>query len=88
LTYSATRWAQCNATLLVIRAFKAGMAPIVIALLIATGWLLSTAQGGDANQDGRLWMLTAVSTAVVWKTRLHMLWLLGAGALLGATGMV
>lgn len=88
LTYSATRWAQRNATLLVIRAFKAGMAPIVIALLIATGWLLSTAQGGDANQDGRLWMLTAFSTAVVWKTRLHMLWLLGAGALLGATGMV
>jgi chromate transporter len=88
LTYSATRWAQRNATLLVIKAFKAGMAPIVIALLIATGWLLSTAQTQPAVAQERLWLLTAICTVVVWKTRLHMLWLLGAGALLGATGMV
>jgi chromate transporter len=88
LTYSATRWAQRNSTLLAIRAFKAGMAPIVIALLIATGWLLSTAQSGPAVAQERLWLLSAVCTVVVWKTRMHMLWLLGVGALLGAAGWV
>jgi chromate transporter len=31
-------------------------------------------------------LLTAITTMVVWRTRLHMLWLLGAGAALGAVG--
>ena len=38
LTFVATQWAQRNRELRAIRAFKAGMAPIVIALLLATGW--------------------------------------------------
>jgi chromate transporter len=29
-----------------------------------------------------------VSTLIVWRTRVHLLWLLGAGALLGALGLV
>jgi chromate transporter len=87
LTYTATRWAHRNRELRSVRAFKAGMGPIVIALLIATGWLLTAAH----NQPGRdwpLWLLTGVSALVVWRTRIHMLWLLGAGALAGALGWV
>jgi chromate transporter len=87
LTRSATRWAQRNRELRVVRAFKAGMAPIVIALLLATGWLLATADHGSAN-PWRAWALAAVATLIVWRTKLHMLWLLGAGALLGALGWV
>jgi chromate transporter len=37
LTYTATRWAHQNRELRAVRAFKTGMAPIVIALLIASG---------------------------------------------------
>jgi chromate transporter len=87
LTYTATRWAHRNRELRSVRAFKAGMGPIVIALLIATGWLLTAAH----NQPGRdwpLWLLTGDSALVVWRTRIHMLWLLGAGALAGALGWV
>jgi hypothetical protein len=29
-----------------------------------------------------------VCALLVWRTRLHLLWLLGAGALLGALGLV
>jgi chromate transporter len=29
-----------------------------------------------------------ISMLVVWRTRVHLLWLLGTGALLGAMGMV
>ena len=47
LVYFTTRWSHENRDLRGVRAFKQGMAPIVIALLIATGWLLAT---GDSPQ--------------------------------------
>lgn len=87
LTYAATRWAHKNRQLRAVRAFKAGMAPIVIALLITTGWVLSSANNQPAR-DWPLWLLTAVVTVVVWRTRLHLLWLIGAGALLGVLGLI
>ena len=87
LTYTATRWAHANRQLRSVRAFKAGMAPIVIALLIATGWLLIGAHDQPAR-DWPLWLLTAVATLLVWRTQIHLLWLIGAGAVLGALGLV
>ena len=87
LTYSATRWAHKNRELRAVRAFKTGMAPLVVALLIATGWLLTAAHNQPAR-DWPLWGLTAASALIVWRTRLHLLWLIGAGALLGMLGLV
>jgi chromate transporter len=87
LTYSATRWAHANRQLRAVRAFKAGMAPIVIALLIATGWLLIAAHD-QPSSDWPLWLLMLVSTMLVWRTRIHLLWLIGAGAVLGALGLI
>ena len=87
LTYTATRWAHQHREKLGIRAFKSGMAPIVIALLIATGWLLTGTHEHPA-QDWPLWALTAVTTVVVWKTKTHLLVLLGVGAFLGGMGWI
>lgn len=87
LTYTATQWGHRNRELRAVRAFKTGMAPIVIALLVATGWLLTAAHDQPAR-DWPLWLLTAVATLVVWRTRLHLLWMIGAGAVLGALGLV
>ena len=87
LTFAATRWAHRNRERLLVRAFKAGMAPIVIALLMATGWVLSSAHSNPAT-DWPLWLLTAVVTALVWGTRVPLLWLIAAGALLGMLGWV
>ena len=87
VSYMATRWAHANRQLRSVRAFKAGMAPIVIALLIATGWLLMAAHN-QPSEDWPLWLLTAVATLLVWRTKIHLLWLIGAGALLGAAGWV
>lgn len=82
LTYLAAQWGQRNRDLRAVRAFKQGLAPIVIALLVSTGWIL-----GGANHtlgtDWPLWLLAIVSMLVVWRTRIHLLWLLGLGALLG-----
>ena len=87
LTWLATRWAQRNSERRSVRAFKQGMAPIVIGLVMATAWVLGRAQGHIAT-DWALWLLTLVVALLVWRTRLHLLWLLGAGALLGALGWV
>lgn len=87
LTLAAARWGHQNRERLTVRAFKAGMAPIVIALLAATGWILSAGQG-NASESWRLWLVTTVVTLLVWRTRIHLLWLLAAGALMGALGWV
>ncbi|HSG23973.1 MAG TPA: chromate transporter [Azonexus sp.] len=87
LTYLAARWGHQNRDLRSVRAFKLGMGPIVISLLCATGWLISNSHT-DVIRYWPLWLLTAVTTLVVWRTRLHLLWLIAMGALLGWFGLV
>ena len=87
LTWLATRWAHRNRQRRSVRAFKQGMAPVVIGLLMAATWVLGRGQG-QPTTDALLWLLAAVVAVLVWRTRLHLLWLLAAGALLGALGWV
>ena len=87
LTYLAASWGHRNADLRAVRAFKQGMAPIVIALLVATGWILATG-GNYVLQDWPRWLLAVAAAGIVWRTRIHLLWLLGAGAVLGWFGLV
>lgn len=83
LTYVAAQWGHRNRHLRAVRAFKQGMAPLVIALLLSTSLILGAA-GGVAQRDWPLWLLALVSGLVIWRTKLHLLWVLAAGALLGA----
>ncbi len=87
LAYLTARWAHRNRELRAVRAFKAGMSPLVIALLISTGWILASAHN-DPGRDAALWLLTGVSALIIWRTRMHLLWLLAAGAVLGVLGCV
>ena len=87
LTDMTAQWGHRNRDLRAVRAFKTGMAPIVIALLVSTGWLLTSAHS-NPSRDWPLWLLTAISVLLVWRTKIHMLWLIGAGALLGALGLL
>jgi chromate transporter len=87
LVYLSAQWSHRNRNLRGVRAFKQGMAPLVIALLLATGWILATAQG-YALAHWHSWAVTAATALVVWRTRVHLLWLLGAGAVLGWFGWI
>lgn len=87
LSYNAARWAHRHRDRRAARAFRAGMAPVVIALLVATGWVLVAAHD-QPQRDGPLWLLTATCALLVWRTRIHLLWMIGAGAVLGALGWV
>jgi chromate transporter len=83
LALAAGRWGHARREWRPVQAFKAGMAPIVIALMLATGWILS------AETPGRGHILLTVAAAVlVWQTRVHLLVLVAAGALVGALGWV
>jgi chromate transporter len=87
LSYLAARWGHRNRELRAVRAFKQGLAPIVISLLCATGWILASAHSVPAK-DWPLWLLTAATALIIWRSKLHLLWLLAAGALLGWLGVV
>ena len=87
LTYAAAQWGHRNRELRIVRAFKQGMAPIVIALLIATGWILASANA-SSFKDWPVWLVTVVTALIVWRTSIHLLWLLGAGAMLGWHGFL
>ena len=87
LAYLAARWGQRNRELRPVRAFKQSMGPIVIALVIATGWILASANS-NPSRDWPLWLLTATTALVISQLRVHLLWLLAAGAILGWFGLV
>jgi chromate transporter len=87
ITYLAAQWGHRNRHLPGVRTFKQGMAPVVISLLLSTGWILA-ASNGASMANWPLWLLSAASGVVIWRTRLHLLWLLAAGALLGWFGLV
>ncbi|PRC92194.1 chromate transporter [Solimicrobium silvestre] len=85
LTYLVAGWLRNNNGLRPVRAFKQGLAPIVIALLIATGWIMASSH---PQGEWHLWLVTIVTAVLIWRTRIHMLWLIGAGALLGWFGFI
>ena len=88
LAWFATRWLHHNAQRRGVRAFKQGMAPVVVGLLVATGLILANGNQRADTPAWHLWLVAGVAGLIVWRTRIHLLWLLGAGALLGALGFV
>lgn len=65
-------------------AIRRGLTPITIGLIFASGWILLPA----VNHDWRGYVLTALTVALVLRTSLNPLWLLGGGAAAGILGIV
>jgi len=80
LALVVARWGHARRDWRAVQAFKAGMAPIVIALMFSTGWILAVETPG-----WRHLLLTMASAVLVWRTRVHLLVLILIGAILGAT---
>lgn len=87
LTYVSASWVHRHRSMRAVRAFKQAMAPLVVALLFSIGLMLAKGDGWPAPAWGS-WAVTAVAALLIWRTRLHLLWLLGAGAVAGALGVV
>jgi chromate transporter len=83
LALVVARWGHARREWRAVRAFKAGFAPLVIGLMLATAWILTVEVPGWRHA-----LLTLVAALLVWRTRVHLLVLVGAGALVGAIGWI
>jgi chromate transporter len=83
LAYAVSRWGGAQRETRAMRAFKAASAPIVIALPLATGWILATHAPGWSQLA-----LTVAAALLVWLTRVHVLVPIAAGAAAGALGLL
>ena len=87
LTLWATRWAQRYQAHPGVRAFKQGMTPLVVALLMSTAWLLM-APSVNPQTPWTFWFVGAGALMLLWFTRVHLLWVLLGGAVMGMLGWV
>jgi len=55
-----------------------------VGLLLATGWHLMPSLDGQP----RAWALAVAVALLVWRTRIRLIWLVLAGAVLGGLGVV
>ena len=88
LTLVATRWGTSRRETRSMRAFTAGLTPLTIGLLVATGWVLARPYvGDDLGAFGAIGLIV-VAIVVMMRTRISPMWLVGLGALVGALGWV
>jgi chromate transporter len=66
------------------RALRRGLAPVTIGLVLASCWVLTT----TINHDVPGYFLTALTIALVLKSKINPLWMIAAGALIGVVGLV
>ncbi len=84
LTLRASRWNSRYAQSRPVRSLHAGLAPITLGLLLATGWILFE----PFAADWRSALLALGTVALMLRTRVSALWPITCGALLGGLGWV
>ena len=88
LSLCTSRWGAKRRETRGMRAFTTGLTPIIIGLLVATGWILAQpylTQGG--HPLGAL-ALILVSIVAMVRTRISPMWLVALGAIVGGLGWV
>ncbi len=91
LSLWATRWGSQRRETRFVRAFTAGLTPLTLGLLLATGWVLAEPYLLHPLQPAHRWgalTLIVVSIAVMLRTKLSPMWLVALGAVTGALGFV
>ncbi len=83
LALAATRYSEQRRDSRFVRAFTAGLAPLTLGLLLATGWILT--EPIRANLGAML--LVPLTVLALLKTKLSPVWLVAAGAVAGALGL-
>ncbi len=84
LTLRASRWNSQYAQSRPVRALHAGLAPITLGLLLATGWILFE----PFAADWRSALLAFGTIALMLRTRVSALWPILCGAIVGGLGWV
>jgi chromate transporter len=88
VTLSVTRWGARRRESRGVRAFTTGLTPLTIGLLVATGWLLAAPYATDRVHAVGTVALVVVTVAVMVRTKVSPMWLVGGGAVVGALGWI
>ena len=88
LTLWATRWGTRRREARGVRAFTAGLMPLTLGLLMATGWVLVEPYVGDPAHRWGAIGLVVISVVAMLRTRLSPMWLVALGAGAGVLGWV
>ena len=88
LTLWATRWGTQRRETRGVRAFTAGLMPLTLGLLMATGWVLAEPYIADPAHRWGAIGLVAISVLVMLRTKLSPMWLVALGAVAGVLGWV
>jgi len=80
LALAAARWGEARRTTRGVQAFVNGMAPLTVGLVLSSGWILAM----PSRHEWALLATVAVTTLVCVRTRIGPVWLIGAGAVVGA----
>ena len=83
LAFAMARVKQRLTTARWLRSAQAGLVPIVVGLILASGLVSAEAADDTWVKVG----LTVVVALVVWRTRWNPMWLLAVGAILGVAGL-
>lgn len=81
--YLVVRWGRARREWRPVRAFQAGMAPIVVALVFSSAWTF-----GRQTLGWSALALAGVTGLVAWRTRVHVALLIGVGAVAGLVGVI
>lgn len=83
----ASRWVERNREVRGVKAFHYGLGPVVIALLFSSAVYVYPSKDLSLDELG-LTALCSLSFFLLMKTRISLVWLLVAGALVGALGLL
>ena len=84
LTYVLVRTGVVGGDGWIQRLLKNGLAPVSAALMLSSSWVLAN----TVDQDWNAALLTLISLVLLLATRIHPLWVIGAGAAIGLAGLV
>jgi chromate transporter len=83
VAYVTAHWGEAHREYRALRAFRAGVAPHALGLLLAGGWVLAADVPGWQPTA-----LTAFVALVAWRTNVHTLVLIAVGAVAGVCGLI
>jgi len=84
LALTVSRWVSARRSWLSVKAFQAGMVPVTLGLLLATGAHLAP----PLHDQPRALLLSVIVVLIVWLTKTPLIWLVVAGGVLGGVGLV
>jgi chromate transporter len=83
LALAATRFGEERRNSRGMQAFTAGMAPLTLGLLLATGWILTE----PVRHSLGAMLLLPFTVVMLVRTRISPIWLVAVGAVVGALGL-